>query len=187
LLGKARSGIVSGTVIVLISVLLAGGIIGFVRSPEWQRRYHQWRLLKPNASEVDRFRSREFLEEQLRRAVGTTNTAPAFEKLYAPLLKPLRYRSVPLKQVDELQQFIFYSRVPQADVYVIPQLIEVLRTDNLDVRTRVQRLLSEIQQASYPNAPAPAWQPKKEDSLHFVDEKIREWQNWWKQVNGTRP
>ena len=183
LLGKARSGLFSAVAVGLVAALLTVGLLVFVSSPGWRLRYHQWRMIKPNTSEPDRFRSREFLQTQVRQAAQGTNAPAAFAAIYGPLVKPLRYRAAPVKQAEEIHQFLFHSRVGKVDCWLVPQLIESLRTDSLDLRARANQLLNEIQRASYTNAPAPTWQPLKEDPAHVVDEKINLWGQWWRQVS----
>jgi hypothetical protein len=191
LLGKARSRLVSGTMLSMILLLVVAGVVTFLKSEDCQRQYHQWRFLKLNASELDRFRSQEFLEKALKEnsLEHKTNAVAEFQKIYSPILKPLRSGEVPLKEVDAIQHFVFYSRVPGADEVLVPGLIEALETDNLEVRTRIQQLLTEIQKASYTNAPTnaqpPDWQPAKEDTPHKVVEKQDEWRHWWQMAKST--
>lgn len=138
--------------------------------------YYQWRFLKPQASQLDRFRSREFL-------AGAVGNRPDLSPLVYPLLRELRYDGISTDQADLILRLFIDQHTPKLNAVVIPELTTNLRTTNADVRLRIHNALRTMASADYPLYPMPQvldqWVPAKDDSPGEIDGFIRSWRSWW--------
>jgi hypothetical protein len=171
----------AGTIAILLVV--AGGILWFRRDAS-QVWYHQWRFGKADATERDRFRSREYLGARLRAAsLDRTNGAQVVASVVDPLLRQLRFDGVAPRLADDVLRLVVDFHSPVTDSIVVPRLIEGLRTDNADIRLRVQRTLLALQSADYRqvsvNRSLITWVPAKDESPSDIDGKVRDWDAWW--------
>jgi hypothetical protein len=173
---------VAGMVAVLLATLLLAVL--WFRSDGVQLAYHHWRFTKQNASERDRFRSREHLG-----ALLMTNATPGATDSVAtvavtePLVRHLRFKDIDLRAADNVLRLIVDFHSPAVSALVIPQLIEALRTENADVRLRIHRTLVVLQESDY-SAEAPAkvltdWVPMEDESVAAIDRLVRAWRTWW--------
>jgi hypothetical protein len=191
-LGHGRAKLISSASIALGVALLFGLSTwmsrddgGIARRQAGLLRYHQWRFLKPNATERDQWRSVEFLAAQLHPAntMRAGGNAPTAEALLSPLLKELRFPSVGDRQARSILTLVVNGHGPSVDAYVVPELIETLRTASEGVRLQIRNALVAIQKADYPSAALPdtlaKWDPKKDESPGDLDERVRAWQAWW--------
>jgi len=202
---NGRAKLISGSGILMGALLLVGLYMwssmdagGLTQRQAGLVRYHQWRFLKPNSTERDRWRSLEFLSSQLRYASmatssksgGQTNPGesvadgPPVQTLLSPLLMELRFSSVGDRQVRAVLALVVNGHASPVDSYVVPELIESLRTGSESVRLQIRNALLAIQKADYPGSKLPEalakWEPKKDESPGDIDERVRAWQAWWK-------
>jgi hypothetical protein len=174
----------AGAVAILLSVALS---VSWFRQDTSQLWYHQWRFGKANATERDRFRSREYLSAHLRAAsLDAANGAQRVVPVVEPLLRQLRYKDVPSRLADDVLRLVVDCHSTVSDLIVVPSLIEGLRTDNADIRLRIQRTLLTLQGADYPRASVnrslAAWVPAKDESPGDIDGRVRAWEAWWTQA-----
>lgn len=199
-LGNGRAKLISGASIVAailalvgLSTWMSGDPVGVARRQAGLIRYHQWRLLKPNATERDQWRSVEFLAEQVRSAGAEASAghAASAEALLSPLLRELRFPAVGDRQVRAILTLVVNGHAPPVNSYVVPELIESLRTASEGVRLQIRNALVAIQKADYPNAKLSdtlaKWDPKKDESAGDLDERVRAWQAWWQTAARSGP
>lgn len=194
-LGNGRAKLISGASIVVAILLLAGLSTwmsgdegGIARRQAALLRYHQWRFLKPNATDRDQWRSMEYLSERMRAAVNGTaaDKAPSSEALLGPLLKELRFPSMGDRQARSVLALVVNGHAPEIDGHVVPELIESMRTASESVRMQIRTALMAIQRADFPAVVIPEglarWEPKKDESPGDIDARVREWHAWWERA-----
>lgn len=176
--------------LVTIALLLVLSFVAYpaLSSEASQIAYHRWRFTKPNATERDRFRSREFLAAKLQAATGQSDTARA---VLVPLLRELRFDNLTPDVADNLLRLVIDRHSRAVNEVAIPELIEALRTPNDHIRLRIQRGLRTLQEADYPRtSPDSAtlgWVPRKEDTPGEIDRYVQSWQRWWEQARRGNP
>lgn len=148
----------------LFLLLVAG--IHKARNPENQALYYIWRLRKENSTDYDRFRARA----RLRAYLGNTT--------YRELAYALRTPNLPPKNVDDILGLFLENRDTQGakDANTWQLLIDSLRTENSDTRSRVYKQLVYIgtEHKMDPKA-MQDWQPDPKDSATRIDEMIKKW------------
>src|SRR5262249_47644181 len=167
-------------------------------------RYHQWRFLKPNATERDQWRGKEVLPEQVQKAPAPTDNGigrlrgpqqrpppqPQLKLLVSPLVKELRFPSVGDRQAQSILALVVNCHAPSLGVYVVPDLIESLRTAPQGVRLQIRNALLAIQRADYPKTKLPdtlaKWEPQKDESPGDLDERVRAGLVWWREAEPTK-
>jgi hypothetical protein len=139
-------------------------------------KYHQWRFLKGNASERDRWRSHEFLLQEIRRSfpddvtdgcgvaatrsehppIAARTMSPSaldsgrrLQAICLPLIRELRYSDVLPRQAEDATRLLVDCHSASLDSITVPALIESLRTPNHTVRLLINRTLAAIQKADY--------------------------------------
>jgi hypothetical protein len=191
-LGNGRAKLISAAsiavaivVLVGLSTWMSGAEDGIARRQAVLLRYHQWRFLKANVTDRDQWRSQEFLAERLHAAGtdGADGTAPSVEALLSPLVKELRFSSTSDRQARSILALVVNGHALPVDGYVVPELIESLRTAAEGVRLQIRTALVAIQRADYPGTAVPEalakWDPKKDESPGDLDERVRAWRAWW--------
>jgi hypothetical protein len=196
--GNVRSRGVAWAATVIVAALLILGSYFAYQSLSVKAWYYQWRFTKANSSEMDRFRSRNYFQSQLRAAAEANNRAH-IEAVLAPMLVKLRFKECPNRVAEDVLRLAVDCHNPAIDAVVFPQLIESLRTENSDIRLRMQRSLIDLYHADYcaPSAAAPEgsaaamtckpeleegiidWVPANDDSPGKIDTYVRAWQAWW--------
>lgn len=146
-------------------------------------RYHHWRFTKVTASERDVFRSREYLGEKLATLdVSSRDTPQNAAILLSPLIGELGYAALSPDMADRILRLVMDFHSPAIDTFALPELFESLRTENADVRLRIQRTLLDLRAADYPDhAVDPelmSWTPQKDERAGQIDEHIRMWRQW---------
>lgn len=202
-LERGRAKLVTGATLVVL--LLAVAVAWYLMSSDprattvWhlaQHRYYQWRLLKTESTERDRWRAREYFAGELRAIAAAPAPAAAgavcpeppathVAILIQPLIKELSYPEISARQLDEILRLLVDHHGIPLDTYAIPELIESLRTTNDVVRLNVHRTLLTLQKVDYPKAPPPdkalvGWEPKKNESAADIDRFVRLWAGWWR-------
>lgn len=185
-----QSKVVGWVATVLIGLTIVAGAIGCYRSERVSFRYYQWRMTKAGVSERDRFRSKEYLVQRLQMAGQAT--PPDLEKIgtiVSPLITRLRFRGTPPQTADDILALFTDAHSPGVDRVVIPALIEALRNPNEDLRLRIRRELSGLQQADFfkviPDELADKWVPAKNESAVEIDRHVQLWQAWWKTAQAS--
>jgi hypothetical protein len=176
----------------LIILTIGFGALKCYRSERVTTSYYQWRLTKAGVSDYDRFRSREHLASRLEAAVhATPPDAQRVAALVSPLIARLRFRDTSPQTADDVLALFIDTHSPGADRVVIPGLIEALRNPNEDLRLRVRRAISGLQQADFPNnVPddvADKWVPAKNENPMDIDRHVQAWQAWWRGVQAAPP
>jgi hypothetical protein len=202
----SRSSILLGVLFVVGLYMWSSGLgEGPTRTQTGLVRFHQWRFLKPNGTERDQWRSMEFLSDQLRHSSGASSTksgeqtsprpkvavGSSVQTLLDPLLKELRFPSIGDRQGRAVLALVVNGHSPAVDSYVVPELIESLRTASETVRLQIRNALSAIQKADYPGAKLPdtlaKWEARKDESPGDIDERVRAWQAWWQTAERKQP
>jgi len=145
--------------------------------------YYQWRFTKPNTTEADRFRTYEYLRNQL---CQMTNNPSAAQSLLGPLLTPLQYKELSADSAKEIIQIVMTFHSPPLDGVIIPQLMDAVRTENPTVRMAVHQTLKDLQAADYPNylisSNLITWKPADNAPPAEIDNRAHAWQEWWQRA-----
>ena len=186
-LGNGRAKVVSA-VFSLIGLTLLLMALGFSTQSTDKDEYYQWRFRKPNASERDRFRSREYLGSVVTTTEDRTTTGNRICGAFIPLVDDLGFNGVPPVEAASVLRLIVDFHSPTSDSVVIPALIETLRTENADNRLRINETLLDLQKADFPSSEPDkdlsGWVPKKDESAAAVDARVQSWLKWWAKQPG---
>jgi hypothetical protein len=166
-----RSRIFVGGFAVLVVVLLVIAA-GQVRDPKYEARYYLWRFEKPNATQVDRFRAAQHLEQGMR-----SGKSDFVRIVRQELATRLRFDALPLDTADRMLQLFFQKTAVAPDASLIEILAESLRTDNPDLRVRTQKVLLYLAEECHLTIPEAlrTWRPSKEDAATCVDTVANAW------------
>ena len=197
-LENGRSKLISVTIVVgVVALALVAALWLTASGPEgknWHSpllRYHQWRFLKHNATERDRWRSREHLISQLNAVSNDPNRATKqIDSILRPLVGELRFRDVSQRQAGDVLQLMIDSHSPAVTAAHMSDLIECLRTQNDTVRLQIHRSLLALQKAEYGKLVLDSglanWVPAKDESAGDVDARVRQWQEWWHKARPSK-
>jgi hypothetical protein len=140
-----------------------------LRNPEYRARYYAWRMVKLNGTDSDRFRARMHLRNYMDGAPGS----------YGKLIGSLRNPALPVKTADEILALVLEMKdsAAQHGVDIRGQLAESMRTDNADIRERIQKLLLYMADRDHLEVPEPlkTWHSDPKNSSSDVDLLIRQW------------
>lgn len=147
--------------------------------------YYQWRFLKVEATDRDKYRSQKHLAQALQQALQEKDPSKA-KVIVAPLIDELTFRGISRRQIEDTRHFIFDVHSHDVDEATIPSLIESLRTENADVRLGVQQLLLDLQNADYqqfkldrdPFKPLLTWTPNERETPGEVEGFVQLWLQW---------
>ena len=159
------------TAILVAAILLASAVGGVwsIGTPQNHARYYVWRLHKDNATDYDRFRARTKL-------LGYVSTTPL---TYSQLTHVLKVPNLPVKTADSILGLLVESRQSAAKNRVDLQalLVDALRTENSDIRTRIHKVL--VYLAKDRGAAVPPdlenWQSDPKYSATDVDKIAGQW------------
>jgi len=163
-----RSKVVALSV-ALVLVLAAFAAIAELRNPIYRAAYYNWRLTRSNSTAADRFRASTHLRVYL------DQTTPPYDALIGRLRAP----GLPVKTADDILSLLLEVKDSAArqKVDLRGKLADALRTDNSDVRERIQNVL--IYLAEYDNLTVPpdlkAWHSNPKNSASDIDQVIRQW------------
>jgi hypothetical protein len=163
--------------LVVAAALVALGVAGWrLSSPNNWARYYFWRLEKPNTTPADLFRSKEEYAKLL-------EAAPEGE--FARIGRSLRYAGLSLETADRLLAILLENR-SRSKSGIQYLLIDSLRADNPDIRTRVQNTLTYIanERAICMTASLANWKPSKNDGATQIDQRMKDWQAAWSKPPG---
>ena len=159
------------TAIGVAAVLLIGAVAGVAeaQTPNNFARYYLWRLRKTNATDFDRFRARRRLSGYL---ATTPDTYPRLTVVLSdPNLSP--------KAADDVLELLLENRAAAAKQNIDLQrtLIGALRTENSDVRSRIQKELVYLADENHSKIPQDLrdWKPDSKDSSIAIEEYLKKW------------
>ncbi len=177
----------------LLVLLVFGG--GFLFWQFAQDGYYRWRFTKMNATEMDRFRARKYFESRAtavaeRRAIeiaanpkGARNGHPdsAEKDLLGPFAKLLLYRDLDRHICEEILSLLVELHAQDSDL--IPDLIEALRTEDSDLRLRINRTLTDLRRLDYlepaKDDPLASWVPSKDETAGDIERWVQKYNEWW--------
>jgi len=179
-----RSRSTARTMLAVIILVFCVGAWTWYRSDGVQLWYYHWRFTKANASDLDRFRSKEYLGRRLQMSprAGSTH-AMQIDAVLGPLVDRLRFKGLSQQVADDALRLVINFHSLDVNVVVIPHLIAALRTENPDVRLRIKHTLIDLQKSEYSQTPpdeATNWEPTKDESPGDIDRHVQAWQAWWK-------
>lgn len=204
---KGRAKLVSAAVVFLMVLAIVGvgywftsGNVANSRQHTAWLNYYKWRFLKTNATDRDRWRSREYVTRELCNwsdGPGQELTPIEAERrtevstiLLPSLLRELRYSSVAPAQAREILAVLVNCHSPTLNAVYVPELLESIRTENETVRLETRRALVALA-VDYPNAKLAdglaKWEPKKDETPGEIDQRVRQWRLWWKSATSTIP
>lgn len=154
-----------------ILILLVGVGAYQLQTPVYRARYDVWRFEKPNGTAADRARATQRLEEGLR-----TGKPEYVAAVQGELTAHLRYRAVPLETADRMLKLLF-QKTGEVRPGVIQALADSLRTDDADLRVRIEKVLVYLAEERKLTIPAELrdWLPSKEDAPTCVDRAANAW------------
>jgi hypothetical protein len=167
---EGRSKVVALAVVCLLAALALASARE-LRNPEYRALYYTWRIVKPNSTDSDRFRARTHLRTYLDKAPGA----------YGGLIGGLRTPNLQVKTADDILALILEMKgtATESGVDIRGKLAEAMRTDNSDVRERIQKVLLYMADRDHLDVPEPvkAWHSDPKNSSSDVDLLIREWRS----------
>lgn len=203
---KGRAKLVSAAVVLLMVLAIVGigfwftsGNVASSRQHTAWLNYYKWRFLKASATDRDRWRSREYVAQELcnwSSQPGQTLVAPEAERrkdvantLLPALLRELRYPGVTPVQAREILASLVNCHSPALNAVYVPELLDSFRTQNETVRLETRRALVALT-VDYPKAKLSdslaKWEPKKDETPGEIDQRVRQWHLWWKSATATR-
>jgi|GEM_PF-2064240 hypothetical protein len=140
--------------------------------------YYIWRAAKPSSSHLDQFRAR-------RQLVSLVQDRAVAAAAVADLVSVLRQPDLPVDRVDLVLQILLEGDTGGcADASIGTQLIEALRTGNIDARSRINEALKYLAgaRAAEPETTLWGWKPAEGDSTTALEASIARWQAYWRRV-----
>jgi hypothetical protein len=178
-----RTRVVVSSIIVLFLALVAVGAY-FLTRPSLSVAYYGWRLGKATNSEHDRFRAREKIRYYLLNPLN-----PQFGKeTYQHLMRIVRSPGLSAERVDIILQLLLQARNEEYHKQMLCiELIDDLRVDNVDARLRVHQTLLFLATERDPQfkdhqKELDSWNPTKGDSVPTLEEWIRRWKKFFREV-----
>ena len=111
------------------------------------------------------------------------------QAILSPLLIELRLPSIPTGQASEILALLVNAHSPNLNHMWIPDLIDSLRTQSEVTRMETRKALVAVQRADYavrlPDE-LEKWEPKKDEAVGDIDQKVKRLQEWWRKANGGR-
>jgi hypothetical protein len=177
-----KSPIVKTRVVVSLMIVLFAGLLSFgvyaLTRPSLSVKYYGWRVSKTNNSERDRFRAREKLRQYLRDPkMGVSG--------YQYLARTVRLPGLPVERVDMILQLLLQARDQQYhQTMLCTELIDDLRADSVDARSRVHQTLLFLAVKRDPQfkdhqKELDAWNPNKGDSVASLEDWIGRWRGFF--------
>jgi hypothetical protein len=164
-----RSKTTAFVVALLLAVFVAWGIRR-VDTPENLGHYYVWRLQRNNTTDFDRFRAKRELLRRLR-----IPSAP-YDRVAALMRTP----NLPVKTADDVLGLLIeaHSAAASQGVDLLGLLFDSLRTENADIRRRIQDTLLYLSEERGLTIPKDLqdWKPDAKDSAADVDQMIKKWQ-----------
>ncbi len=162
----------SKTTAIVVALVLLGCVAGALRglaTPDHRANYYVWRLHKANITDYDRFRT----QTQLREYLATT---PA---TYSQLTSLLKAPNLPMKTADNILGLLVETRQSalKSRVDLHGLLIDALRTENPDIRTRIHKTLLYLAKDRGAVVPLELenWQSDPKHSAIDIDKLSEQW------------
>jgi hypothetical protein len=167
--------------LLLIVLVFVGALVAAVQ-PEIRLDYYIWRLGKSNATKLDQFRTSQHLSAYLADKNRDRQTA---EKLTYQLQRP----GHSMDQLNMIVQLLVEHRDNLDLQNQLPSLlIESLRADSVDSRSRVQSglllLAKERPNATLIPPDLNNWKPADGDTLESLEHYVREWRAYFAAPTG---
>jgi hypothetical protein len=143
-------------------------------------RYYLWRLTKTNSTETDQIRAKAHLIDHI------CELPAANLRL---LTEALQHDNLRVETADRLLAIIVETRSKLPPSALLSQLTASLRSEDPDVRARVQSTLLYLARDGgfcAPSAALKEWKPSKSDSSVYIDEQIENWTREWKSPPGQK-
>lgn len=179
-----RTRVVVFSIIVLFLTLGAVGAY-FLNRPSLSVAYYGWRLGKATNSERDRFRAREKICEYLLDPNSGKQT-------YHHLMRIVRSPGLSAERVDIILQLLLQARNEEYHKQLLcVELIDDLRVDNVDARSRVHQTLLFLAKERDPQfknhqKDLVEWNPTKGDSVPTLEEWILRWKKFFREVQQSQ-
>lgn len=172
-----RYGQLIPLVLVIVAIVLA---LTYLLYTSYSSRdvgvtYHSWRVGKTNSSGVDQYRSRRELAMIM--AGSAEHRRQAVDKLIYLVQRP----GLPMERVDLVLQTLLEAHPVSAKSELPPKLIQGLRVNSLDARTRIHDALVFLATpcSGKPDPALKDWKPTEKDSSTMLEEKITAWSAYW--------
>ncbi len=165
-----RSKATSLVVAVILATLLAWGF-GYINTPVNLGHYYVLRLQRNNTTDFDRFRAKRQLLQRLR-----ADPAPYGRAMAALMRTP----NLSVKTADDVLGLLIeaHSSAISQGVDLPGLLFDSLRTENADIRRRIQDTLLYLSKEQGLTVPKDLqdWKPDAKDSATEIDQMIKKWQ-----------
>ena len=181
-----RGGPVFAAIALLASIALGVGVWRVTPVERVVPRYYLWRLEKANASQRDRFRTRQFYMAEADRSKRLGDGGAGLQRLLAPVIVGLGYEDLPLREAEERLELVTYARDRGSDSLVLRDLIGSLRNGNSAIRLLVHTTLLQIHDLDYARTLEKAeatrglrdWKPDPKESAADIEGRVRAWTHW---------
>jgi hypothetical protein len=164
-----RSKTTAAAVAAALAAVLIWGV-HHIATPENLGHYYVWRLQRINTTDFDRFRAKEELLQRLR-----TPRAPC-DRVISLLSTP----NLPVKTADDVLGLLVeaHAEALSQRVDILGRLFNSLRTENADIRRRIQDTLLYLSKEEGMIIPKDLqdWKPDAKDSATEIDQMIKKWQ-----------
>jgi hypothetical protein len=165
---EGRSKVTAGAVAMLLLVLVIASV-HILNTPAHFAQYYVWRVHKSNGTDYDRYRARNKLANFLQRAPSA----------YSDLAVVLTIPNLPVNTADSVLSLLLASRHDAAahNVQLESVLADSLRTENSDIRSRIQKVLLYLANERHANVPKDLdeWRPDPKETPTDIDARIKEW------------
>jgi hypothetical protein len=152
--------------LVLLLAFLAG--LRELRQPKYLAAYYTWRLTK-DGTDYDRYRARTNLVWYLESNPDS----------FAPLIAKLKTPALPVKTADAILSLAVELKdcAARHHVDLRGELADAMRSDNSDVRERVQRVLLYLAENDHITVPhdVSTWHSDPKNSISEIDTLIGQW------------
>jgi hypothetical protein len=161
---------VTAIVVAMVLLTTAGTCALELSTPANEANYFVWRLHKGNATDIDLFRAKTMLVQFL----ATDPTV--YSKLTGLLLTP----NLPVKTADSILSLLVETResAQKQKAHLGSLLVESLRTENSDIRERIQKTLVYLATDQHMTVPPDLqnWSADPKNTAADIDKIVKEWQ-----------
>jgi hypothetical protein len=160
------------TAALIASILLIAAGVAVIKSwtPDNRGRYYIWRIAKTNNTDADRFRSARHLMDCLQETKSP----------YPDLAELLRTQGLSVRTAETVLSLLVESRNISSNLQPsVPELLaDSLRTDNPDIRARINDVLLYLAgERNIDVGNLKDWKPSAKDSVNEIDAKINLWKH----------
>jgi hypothetical protein len=178
--GKLRGGVIAYGLTLLIFGFFGVAITSYAGNvyPPFVSHLYVWRLAKANTSDADKFRTNEQLVAYL--------ADPAMARpVCSELAALLRYEPLSTNAADRDLAILLAGSPAGANCHdqLHDQLIDALRAQNADVRSRINESLVWLYSQDKPESKIPDdlknWRPKPNEAAYAIEDYIAKWHLAW--------